>query len=166
MASTNKTANLGLNQWEAADPVEREDFNADNAKLDAAISKRLEWVLMGEYVREDASGTSSFSLDVSGYDLSEYLFVAISFPRVNTYAEIYLNSVTDTYVGYVDDGSVCFMLTMKDGDHYPVLISARRGQVDSRYARVFVKDVKTIMVRADGGSSFGGHLKAQVWGIK
>ena len=32
-----KTQNYQLNQWEASDYVRREDFNADNAKLDAAI---------------------------------------------------------------------------------------------------------------------------------
>ena len=32
-----KTTNYQLNQWEASDYVRREDFNADNAKLDAAI---------------------------------------------------------------------------------------------------------------------------------
>ena len=33
-----KTEHYQLNQWDAADPVRREDFNADNAKLDAAIA--------------------------------------------------------------------------------------------------------------------------------
>ena len=33
----NKTPNYQLNQWEAADKVQRTDFNADNAKIDAAI---------------------------------------------------------------------------------------------------------------------------------
>ena len=33
-----KTENYQLNQWDAADPIRREDFNADNAKLDAALS--------------------------------------------------------------------------------------------------------------------------------
>lgn len=32
-----KTQNLNLNQWEAADPIRREDFNADNAAIDAAL---------------------------------------------------------------------------------------------------------------------------------
>ena len=32
-----KTTNYNLNQWEAVDPVRREDFNADNAAIDAAI---------------------------------------------------------------------------------------------------------------------------------
>ncbi|MEG0778947.1 MAG: hypothetical protein RSG55_08870, partial [Oscillospiraceae bacterium] len=37
MASTNKTANLGLNQWVESDPFLREDANADNSRIDAAI---------------------------------------------------------------------------------------------------------------------------------
>lgn len=32
-----KTQNYNLNQWDAADPVRRTDFNADNAAIDAAI---------------------------------------------------------------------------------------------------------------------------------
>ena len=35
--STNHTTNYDLCQWEATDQVLRTDFNADNAKLDAAI---------------------------------------------------------------------------------------------------------------------------------
>ena len=33
-----KTVNYQLNQWDAADPIRREDFNADNAKLDATLN--------------------------------------------------------------------------------------------------------------------------------
>ena len=33
-----KTTNYNLNQWEAADPIRREDFNADNAAIDAALN--------------------------------------------------------------------------------------------------------------------------------
>ena len=35
--STNHTPNYALSQWEATDPVLRADFNADNAKIDAAL---------------------------------------------------------------------------------------------------------------------------------
>ena len=38
MASTNKTENLQLNQWVKTDPVLMDDFNADNQKLESAIS--------------------------------------------------------------------------------------------------------------------------------
>ena len=37
MSSTNKTTKVQLNQWVATDPVLREDFNSDNAKIDAAF---------------------------------------------------------------------------------------------------------------------------------
>ena len=36
--STNYTENFDLCQWEPTDPVIRTDFNADNAKLDAALA--------------------------------------------------------------------------------------------------------------------------------
>ena len=39
--ATNYTTNYQLNQWEPTDQVLRTDFNADNAKLDAAL-KTLE----------------------------------------------------------------------------------------------------------------------------
>jgi len=38
MASTNKTANLGLSQWEASDAFTREDLNADFRKIDGAAA--------------------------------------------------------------------------------------------------------------------------------
>ena len=38
--ATNQTTNYQLNQWEPTDQVLRTDFNADNAKLDAALAQR------------------------------------------------------------------------------------------------------------------------------
>ena len=35
--ASGQTTNFGLNQWAAEDKVLREDFNADNAKIDAAL---------------------------------------------------------------------------------------------------------------------------------
>ncbi len=36
--ATNHTPNYNLSQWEPSDPVQRTDFNTDNAKLDAALA--------------------------------------------------------------------------------------------------------------------------------
>ena len=38
--STNKTQNYQLNQWVKSDQVRMEDFNADNAKIDAALASK------------------------------------------------------------------------------------------------------------------------------
>ena len=37
-----KTEHYQLNQWDAADPIRREDFNADNARIDAALAGKVE----------------------------------------------------------------------------------------------------------------------------
>ena len=42
--ASGQTQYYGLSQWEAADKVERVDFNSDNAKIDAALAERLEAV--------------------------------------------------------------------------------------------------------------------------
>ena len=42
--STNHTTNYNLNQWEAADKVLRADFNADNAKIDAALKANADGI--------------------------------------------------------------------------------------------------------------------------
>ncbi len=34
-----KTANYNLNQWDATDPIDRRDFNSDNAAIDAALGE-------------------------------------------------------------------------------------------------------------------------------
>ena len=44
----NKTANFQLTQWEKTDRIMMEDFNRDNAAIDAALEGRqLQPVLLG-----------------------------------------------------------------------------------------------------------------------
>ena len=35
-----KTAQFGLNQWEMSDRIQMDDFNRDNAAIEAALAKR------------------------------------------------------------------------------------------------------------------------------
>ena len=39
---SNQTPNYQLSQWERSDKIQMEDFNADNAKIDAALSGKAE----------------------------------------------------------------------------------------------------------------------------
>ena len=75
MASTNKTPNLGLNQWVSTDMVKREDFNADNLALDSALAK-VPLVQLSNY--KLYSATTFISLDLSKFDLSRYRFLLIA----------------------------------------------------------------------------------------
>ena len=56
--STNHTANYDLCQWEATDQVLRTDFNADNAKIDAALAAKAE-LSNHEALAQTVSGLSA-----------------------------------------------------------------------------------------------------------
>ena len=49
----NYTQNYQLNQWEASDRVLREDFNSDNAKIDAALGT-IPHAVIGTYTGDGA----------------------------------------------------------------------------------------------------------------
>ena len=53
--ASNQTANFGLNQWSAEDKVLREEFNADNQKIEAALGS-IPKVATGSYVGTGTSG--------------------------------------------------------------------------------------------------------------
>ena len=59
--ATNQTTNYQLNQWEPTDQVLRTDFNADNAKLDAALKSLSDQVIQ----KADASTVSALSQAVA-----------------------------------------------------------------------------------------------------
>ena len=55
-----QTGNFQLSQWEMEDRIQMEDFNADNAKIDAALVKcGNSGVEMGSYVGTGAYGENS-----------------------------------------------------------------------------------------------------------
>ena len=69
MASSSKTTNLRLNQWEGSDPILRTDFNQDNSKIDQAVAARALVRLTGKTLTT-AAGT--ITVDLLDYDLTQY----------------------------------------------------------------------------------------------
>ena len=68
--ASNYTENYRLNQWEAEDAVCRVDFNADNAKIDAAIKavdRRVDGKAEVSALNSLSSQMSSLSSTVSGH---------------------------------------------------------------------------------------------------
>ena len=53
-----KTANYGLNLWEKTDRIQMEDFNADNAKIEAALSG-IPKIAIGTYTGKGTSGSGN-----------------------------------------------------------------------------------------------------------
>lgn len=74
MSSQSKTPNLQLNQWAATDPVVRTDFNADNAKIDAAVGANP-WVKLKEITT--AAAAAQVDVDMSDVNISGYMDVIV-----------------------------------------------------------------------------------------
>ena len=56
-----QTEHYQLNQWEANDKVQRTDFNADNAKIDAALGQMLHFI-HGSYIGTGESAKIHYSI--------------------------------------------------------------------------------------------------------
>ena len=77
--STNHTANYDLCQWEATDQVLRTDFNADNAKLDAALAGKLGRIEILSTKTNTGGGKTAFSVSVNDIDWDEWEYVGVFF---------------------------------------------------------------------------------------
>ena len=101
--ASNQTSNFQLSQWDANDEVLRADFNADNAKIDAALAAQPYQVLLTQTLAAEAEG---LSLDVSGLDLS-----ATPRLRVEITAPFYTVNNNHTTIGIQANG-------LASGYHY------------------------------------------------
>ena len=74
--ASGQTANYQLNQWEAEDKVLRTEFNADNAKLDAALAGLAAALAAIPLVRlcdfTLTAQTGKIEIDLSEYDMTQY----------------------------------------------------------------------------------------------
>ena len=62
--ATNHTTNYQLNQWEATDQVLRTEFNADNAKIDAALKANADAIAAETAAREAGDDALNTRLDL------------------------------------------------------------------------------------------------------
>ena len=137
------TTNYNLNQWEDADRVTRADVNADNAKLDAALTG-LDAAIAGiepsplvkllDYTTTEEA--ASFSVDVSALALGDYplLFMLLDSPAGGNLSTLQLTVNGDTTKGhyytqgssgsmvessYLGIGYCCglYVLRKRDGDY-------------------------------------------------
>ena len=77
MSSTGKTETLGLNQWARTDAVRMDDFNADNAKIEAALTsllpiRRIRTVTVSQ-------DTLTMEVDLSDINMNDYSQIWIDF---------------------------------------------------------------------------------------
>ena len=119
--ASNQTSNYGLNQWGATDQVLRTDFNADNAKIDAAL-KALSNQVGSKANRSDlTAAVGRVSVVENGKADQSALEAAIStIPRI----------VTGTYTG---DGAMSKTISLGFTPKAVFVITAH-GQVYDFYS--------------------------------
>ena len=100
-----KTQNFQLNQWEKTDRIMMEDFNSDNARLEAALNAIWETFPLVKLVSLTLpTETTHTELDLSSIDLTDYrlLQLYVRFPS-GTIPSYYLAlQVNDLSNGYIN----------------------------------------------------------------
>lgn len=80
--ASGQTNNYELNQWSAGDPVLREEFNGDNARIEAALweNHRLNVLFDANLVSEE----STIVIDLRQTKLTDYCFLELWAPTLLT----------------------------------------------------------------------------------
>ena len=86
--STNVTPNLGLCQWEAGDPVLREDFNRDNALLDAFFAGSPK-IAAGAYTGAGVFGANEEPCTLE-FDFQPQLVIVVPDTQLSLYGTLVL----------------------------------------------------------------------------
>ena len=129
-----KTTNYQLNQWAKSDRIRMDDFNADNAKIDAALKANADAIAETAAafplvkIKEVTLGssTAAYTLDVSDVDFTQYhrieLYCSAAYSdlrvtvRVNGQSSGYHSGAisgggtgsTATALGYLGGGTMLF----------------------------------------------------------
>ena len=184
MSSTNHTPNLGLSQWVLSDPFRMDDFNQDNAKIDAAVDglekRKSEFVKLKE-ITTTVGGVSQIDVDVSDIDFGawQYLMVDVKpltdcFLRLNGSAGGSFTGFggldTSGYNGLarcmVDARMI--LIPGRDADRYVVVTSVGPSGfyvgIDGYNHYNMLKSLN--FVTANSGSTFRAGFKLTLWGVK
>jgi len=175
MSSTNKTANLGLNQWEDTDPVAREDFNADNAAIDTAVGRKTEFVKI-RTASISASGKTQVDLDVSDINFLDWQYVMIDVTispeckmKVNNFTRCACvmpgGSSQSDYMSMVYSGT---RLIFSPGGMSRKIMVLGYGPELIYYGRCddYYGQLKSVNFFVDSSSKFSGTAKFVIWGLK
>jgi len=163
MASTNKTENLGLNQWAASDAVEMEDFNADNSRLDAALGSWPGLVLLRD-IQPQSADTRMITVDVSDINFGDYAMIILSFP-VLVESGSFINSAT-TNIGATASGGTLLAFPMRQANK-KVCFFGFSGITSTVFSPNYsFAEIYSFLFYAKSNATFGTDNRIQIWGVK
>lgn len=183
---SNYTEHYNLSQWERADKVQMEDFNADNARIDAAfLNHPSAELILSETVAEEKL---AIEWDVSDIDWDRYLMV-ILFAESKTSngfqfffnaglaecVSIYSNGGIDHHgvLGYTNATNHMGMIipVLYNGSHPQIAVGAGysvssfMGALTGGGASAPLSECKTLSTRRTNGLLQPGD-KVEFWGVK
>jgi len=164
MASTNKTANLGLSQWVASDAVEMVDFNEDNRRIEEAMGKRLEWELIMEQKMDRQQDVKVISLDVSGIDFSKYAVIVMSFALADD-CQLYLNDRTDI-AAHIYRSSTVFGFPFKNSSLIVYLFGNKSTVFNVGGDTIRYSQLTTLNLTKHGEANFTSPFDFKMWGAR
>ncbi|MEG2814867.1 MAG: hypothetical protein RR885_01460 [Oscillospiraceae bacterium] len=180
MASTNKTANLSLNQWTLDDPFLMEDFNADNRKLDAAIwglNAKAEFNKIKE-ITVTTKDSAQIDLDVSDIDFGKYYFLILTVDaieqcvmRINLskdasyYGIGYSGAQNESLVAIVRGHKYIFY-PMKNGNAVVEVLGLGSNNLLVGKTEIKYSEIKTMNLIAHSNWAFNDRSTFTIWGVK
>ena len=113
-----KTPVYDLSQWEKSDRILMEDFNADNANLEAALSRKLELVELLE-VTETIQDQNRWTVNFDTFRASDYVMLYLDYTFPYSYISLSfspynnISTVHATFSGQ-KGGLLCFPMRAPD----------------------------------------------------
>ena len=173
------TSNYKLSQWAATDPVRRSDFNSDNAKIDAAIAGKTEFVKLKELTLT-GKVTSAYTLSLSGINMAAWQYVLLDihlvgdgtfnmFPTGSKSATCNVMTNSSSQSGFTRLNTAGFyriiFLTMGDPSAPMQVLTLGPqliyGKDDTKFSQVTGMEFQPY-----SGAYFDPGTKFTVWGIK
>lgn len=173
-----QTDNCQLNQWESTDRILMEDFNSDNAKLDAALAQlrvgadRAGTTLLASAALSAAANYLSLSL--ADVDWSQYSTVTITYQytasSTNSISVVLGPQQIGTLAGVPNAGltrsaaAVVELYPMFDETH--IIACSTTGMTPVEEPTVFRVPYSNIQLTSLSGLSMAAGTTIQVWGRK
>ena len=181
-----ETGNYQLNQWEKTDRIQMEDFNADNAKIEAALAglaeqvaakadrSELPWVKIGETTLTAAAETATVTIP----NPEQYRQIQMTFSTGGC-KYLYLTMDAFTITSAFSFDSVCdnaigfatLVTGYQTGYYMDCSVGIRIGTTSygrdaTALSPTYILSGSTVLgLRADGGSlNAGTHI--DIYGLK
>ena len=187
--ASNHTPNFNLSQWEKTDKVQMEDFNADNAKIDAALACHPSGELIASVTVEEE--LARLELDLTQVDWSRYLMLMLSMesPALDgfeismccsdercTHIHHRNSAVVSDYFSAITHYSsrmTMLMPVLYDGNHAPLVFAAGHGiylnapvsEFSSGGGSTPLNQCRAVRLSRNKGKFLPGD-KVILWGVK